>query len=112
MKYFELCEKSRLLAKEIMEDDLFKELVECKKTIDRIYQKEIEAFKTSEIKFDEVKKYGTYHPDYQKYKKAFMDAKNQLFGLDLVKRYKELERMFQKKLETISDTIKQSIKRN
>jgi hypothetical protein len=39
-----------------------------------------------------------------------MDAKNQLFGLDLVKRYKELERMFQKKLETISDTIKQSIK--
>ena len=110
MKYFELCEKSRLLAKEIMEDDLFKELVECKKTIDRIYQKEIEVFKTSEIKFDEVKKYGTYHPDYQKYKKAFMDAKNQLFGLDLGKRYKELERMFQKKLETISDTIKQSIK--
>ena len=110
MKYFELCEKSRMLAKTLMNDEVFKELVSCKKTIDEKYQIEIQNFKKYEMKFTEVREYGKYHPDYQKYKDAFCDAKDTLFGLPLVKRYKELERLFQQKLDSISDELKRSIR--
>lgn len=110
MKYFELCEMSRLVAKELMESELFQELMACKKEIDCLYQKEIFDFKKYEAKYEEVKEYGKYHPDYNKYKDAFLKAKDTLFGLDLVKRYKELERKFQIELQLVSEEIKKSIK--
>ena len=65
----------------------------------------------SEEKYLEVKEYGKYHPDYRKYAQSFCEAKDKLFGLPLVQRYKELERLFQEKLNEVAEEIKESIKR-
>ena len=110
MKYFKLCEYSEELAKELMNSDIFQELLRCKEEINLKYQKEMANFKKMEEKYLEVKSYGKYHPDYQKYAKAFCDAKDLLFSLPVVKRYKELERLFQEKLNEVVDIIKESIK--
>ena len=110
MQYFNLCELARNLAKELMDEELFRELMDCKKSIDQNCQEEIRIFKQTEAKYLEAKEYGIYHPDFKKYKDAFLIAKDNLFSQPLVKKYKELERLFQAKLVEVSDTIKRSIR--
>lgn len=95
-----------------MDSPEFVELLALKKEIDVECADIIENFKTQEVKFTEVKQYGKYHPDYQKYKSAFMDAKNALFGNEKVKRYKELERLIINTLDEVSNKLVDAIKKN
>ena len=112
MRYFELCEKSEKFANEIMETQEFKELLFLKERISKEIPEILEEFNKAKEKYDEVMEYGSYHPDYRNAKLRLVKAKETLYTNDLVKRYKELERNIQEKLDKASKEILKAISNN
>ena len=112
MRYFELCEKSEKFANEIMETIEFKELLELKDRISKEIPELLEEFNQAKNKYDEVSEYATYHPDYRSSKLRLVNAKEALYTNELVKRYKELERSIQEKLDFASKEILKAISNN
>jgi len=86
-----------------------KRLKELNQEIKNNYSQLISDFKTAEAKFNEAKKYGKYHPDYEFYHQKYLLAKDQLFKQPLVSEYKILERNFSRDLEEIGKAIKKEI---
>ena len=112
MRYFELCEKSERFANEIMETLEFKELLLLKDRISKEIPELLEEFDIAKSKYDEVMEYGTFHPDYRSSKLRLVKAKENLYTNELVKRYKELERSIQEKLDSASKEILKAISNN
>jgi cell fate (sporulation/competence/biofilm development) regulator YlbF (YheA/YmcA/DUF963 family) len=112
MRYFELCEKSEKFANDIMESNDFKELLLLKDRISKEIPELLEEFNKAKIKYDEVMEYGVYHPDYKASKLRLVKAKEVLYTNELVKRYKELERSIQEKLDLASKEIVKAISNN
>ena len=112
MRYFELCEKSEKFANEIMETQEFKELLLLKERISKEIPEILEEFNKAKEEYDEVMEYGAYHPDYRNTKLRLVKAKEALYTNVLVKRYKELERYFQERLDLASKEILKAISNN
>lgn len=110
MRYFELCDKSVAFANEIIKSPEFVELLKIKEEITTTIPLIVEEFNTAKEKYDEVNKYGTYHPDYQKVKLRLIKAKEALYRNELVKKYKELERKIQQMLNDASKEIVKALK--
>lgn len=53
-------------------------------------------------KYTDAKKYGEYHPDLSKIQNEFSKAKEELYNIDEIKRYKACEKNLQKVLDQIS----------
>ena len=112
MRYFELCDKSVSFANEVMESAEFKELLEIKEAISKTIPELVENFKKAKEKYEEVQKYGTYHPDYRNVKLELVKAKEALYTNSLVIRYKELEKKIQEKLNVAANEIAKAISIN
>ena len=69
----------------------------------------VERFKKANAQYDEVKKYGGYHPDLKNVQRGFSEAKKTLYEHPIVAEYKQLEQLLQKQLDHISATIATSI---
>jgi cell fate (sporulation/competence/biofilm development) regulator YlbF (YheA/YmcA/DUF963 family) len=89
----------------------FKRILELKKMISLSTEIEdlISEFKTLKTKYEEVIKYGKYHPDLKKVQNDFSIAKSQLYNNEIVKEYKNLEKEIQKKLDYVSESIAKSV---
>ena len=112
MRYFELCDKSVAFAKEIMETEDFKELIRVKNELQASYPELLNRFNKAKEKYEEVSQYSTYHPDYRKVKLELVSAKEALYTNELVKKYKELEKKIQEKLNEASQEIVKAISNN
>lgn len=112
MRYFELCDKSLAFAQEIMETSEFKELLELKDKINNDASHLVEEFNRCKLKYEEVSKYSMYHPDYKKTQLSLVKAKEALYTNPLVKRYKELEKIIQEKLNDVAHEIAKTISAN
>ena len=112
MRYFELCEKSSLFAKEIMASDEFLELLKIKEEISIKIPNLLEDFKKAKEKYEEVSVYSTYHPDYKKVKLELVQAKEALYTNELVIAYKKCEKLIQEKMNEASLEILKSISNN
>lgn len=112
MRYFELCDKSVLFAKEVMESPEFKELILVKEEISRTIPDLLENFKKAKENYEEVSKYSTYHPDYRSTKLKLISAKEALYTNELVLKYKELEKIIQTKLNDAALEIVKAISIN
>ena len=112
MRYFELCEKSERVAKEIMETPDFLELLSLKERISNEIGDLVLNFNKAKENYDEVVKYSSYHPDLKKRQLELVKAKEALYTNELVKRYKEIERKIQKELNDVAQKIAASISSN
>ena len=112
MRYFELCEKSSLLAKEIMSSSEFTELIRLKEEISKQIPDLLERFKKAKEKYEEVSLYSEYHPDYKKVKLELVKAKEALYTNELVIAYKKCEKLIQEKMNEASQEILKSISNN
>ena len=92
--------------KDIKDLDEYKKLKELEEYINLNYDQEIKDFKNNELKLEEVKKYGKYHPDYEKVLKSFLESKEKLYNIKEVIEYKRLERIINQKLDDISKEVK------
>ena len=112
MRYFELCEKSSLFAKEIIDSSEFVELLRLKEEISNNIPDLLENFKKAKEMYEQVSQYSTYHPDYKKVKMELVKAKEVLYTNPLVIEYKRYERLIQEKMVKASKEILNAISNN
>lgn len=99
------------LVDEIRSEKSYKRLIELRNLIDRDVelQELIEEFNKIKIKYEEVAKYGKYHPDLKKVQLELSKVKETLYSNDIIKEYKKLEKDMQKILDNISSEIAKSV---
>jgi len=99
------------LVDEIKDSKEYKKLLELKVVIAKTeeIQNLISNFNKLNNQYNEVAKYGKYHPDLKKVQKEFSIAKDLLYNNEVVKEYRRLEKFIQKKLDEISRSLAESI---
>jgi len=99
------------LIDDIKQSDVYKQLVDLNRIIKESteIQEKQQAFLKLRNKYEAVKKYGKYHPDLERVQNEFSKAKETLYNIDEVKRYKKNEKELQKVLDQISIQLGQSV---
>lgn len=110
MYYFKLCDDAHNIAKEIMDSNEFKELMNVKAEINKNIPNLLEKFKIAKDKYALVSKYGNYHPDYKKALIELKEVKEELYTNPLVIKYKELEKKIQEKLNEVANELSEVLK--
>ena len=107
----EIIEKTYDLVEELKQKKEYIRLLELHKKIqsDSTIQTLINTFVKYNKKYEEVTKYGKYHPDLKKVQLEFAKAKEDLYTNETVKEYKTLENQIQKDLNIISKELATSI---
>jgi cell fate (sporulation/competence/biofilm development) regulator YlbF (YheA/YmcA/DUF963 family) len=72
-------------------------------------QATIRAFNRLKVRYDEVERFGKYHPDYHCIHEQLYDLKRLLNQIPAVKRFKEAEEKLDEILYMISQTIAHSV---
>ena len=67
------------------------------------------SFNKIKIKYDEVSKYGKYHPDLKTVQLELSSKKEEVFTNETIKEYKKLEKDLQNRLDHISKEIANSV---
>jgi cell fate (sporulation/competence/biofilm development) regulator YlbF (YheA/YmcA/DUF963 family) len=67
------------------------------------------SFNKIKVKYDEVAKYGKYHPDLKKVQLELAATKEKVFTNEIISEYKQLEKEMQKRLDYISSSIAKSV---
>lgn len=99
------------LIDDIKQSDVYLQLVDLNMTIKESaeIQEKQRLFLKLRDKYEDVKKYGKYHPDLKRIQHEFSIAKEALYNIDEVKRYKQNEKELQKVLDQISIELGQSV---
>lgn len=107
----DIIEKTYDLVDEIKAKKSYVRLLELSKIIksDLNIHELIENFQRLNRKFEEVSKYGKYHPDLKQVQKDFSKSKEALYTNVIIKEYKDLENSLQHDLNTISMELALSI---
>ncbi len=66
-------------------------------------------FNNYKEKYQEVQKYGKYHPNLKEVQLAFSKAKTSLYSHKVIQEYKQLEKQIQSLLDRISTEIAEAI---
>lgn len=93
------------LADALKENKEYKELIELKELINDKYKDELKKYKDSFKKFDFAYKMKDYYPDFKKVSLLYQECKKDLFEKEEVKRYFELEKIVNDKLNIIAKEL-------
>lgn len=99
------------LVDEIKDTEEYKRLLELKTLIetDPALQELVLQYQKTSEKYEDVKKYGTHHPDLKRVQATFSKQKQILYTHPVVREYKSLEKQIQSTLDLISKTVATSI---
>ena len=99
------------LVDEIKSKEEYIRLLELKKFLenDPFIINLLNEFNKCKIKFEEVSKYGKYHPDLKQVQIELAKIKTEVFTNEIISEYKLLEKHIQKILDDISRQIAQSV---
>lgn len=99
------------LVDEIKSKEEYTRLLELKKVMDSdpYIIKLLDDFKNSKKKFEEVSKYGKFHPDLKKVQLELSEIKTQVYTNKTIMEYKRLEKELQKILDNTSREIAESV---
>jgi len=102
------------LVDEIKSKEEYIRLLELKKIMDNdpYIIDLLDTFNKSKIKFEEVSKYGKYHPDLKKVQLELAEIKTEVFTNNVIMEYKKLEKELQKILDDTSREIAQGVSPN
>ncbi|MFP7494202.1 YlbF family regulator [Terribacillus saccharophilus] len=114
MEFVELLEKSERLGKMIRESDVMKAYGSAQ---DKLYQDKgtkakIDAFTAIKEQYEEVQRFGRYHPDYSFIMKEIRSKKREMDMDANVAAFKIAERNLQKLLDDISATLAATVSKN
>ncbi len=107
----QILEKVYDVVDEMKNSDAYKRLMELKQLMEQSPEVQAKAalFQKQYERYEEVKRYGKFHPDLKTTQKVFQEAKIALYEDLFVSEYKQLEQTIQKELDTISKTIATTI---
>lgn len=108
---FELLEHVEQFAQQLKKSDQFQHYVECKYRLDNDQQAQllIKQFIKEKDLYDDVQRFGRYHPDYYTITKSVREAKREMDMHETVAAYKKAERQLQDLLDEISSIIGKSV---
>lgn len=107
----EIIECTYELVDELKSSTEYKRLLELKTVMeeDPLIIQLVEEFRKWNTTYEDVRKYGKYHPDLKRTQIAFSNAKKALYEHPVVAEYKRLEQNLQQLLDHISSAIATSI---
>jgi cell fate (sporulation/competence/biofilm development) regulator YlbF (YheA/YmcA/DUF963 family) len=102
------------LVDEIKSKEEYIELLELKKVMDSdpYIIDLLDRFNKSKNKFEEVSKYGKYHPDLKQVQLDLAEVKTEVFTNKIIQKYKKMEKELQKILDEASRQIAQGVSPN
>ncbi|UJL47832.1 YlbF family regulator [Virgibacillus sp. NKC19-16] len=107
MEYVDILDRSELLGKMVLDSDVMKAYNNSQKELneDNEAQKLIKKFKDIKSHYDDVQRFGRYHPDYNEIMKQVRASKREMDMNDKVASFKIAERNLQKLLDEISEYV-------
>lgn len=111
MEYVSILDDAEALGKIVYQSDVMKDYLE-KKTIleeDKEAQKLIKAFNDIKDHYEDVQRFGRYHPDYHTIMKKVRSTKRAMDMHESVAAFKVAERDLQGLLDEISEYIAHSV---
>jgi cell fate (sporulation/competence/biofilm development) regulator YlbF (YheA/YmcA/DUF963 family) len=107
-------EMSEELARNILRSDLGLIYIKNKMAMesDRDAQKKIWIFLQEKEKFEEINKYGKYHPEYKEQSKKVRALKREMDMHPLIAAFKKAETEFEAMLEEVSRIIGHTVSKN
>lgn len=98
----------------ILQSDVYAEFVAARNAMnaDPSAQKQYDAFMKNKVKYDEVMRFGKYHPDYQTVTKATRKTKRAYEMVESVMHYKQKEVELQNLVDEVITIIATSVSDN
>ncbi|GAE29125.1 YlbF family regulator [Halalkalibacter hemicellulosilyticus] len=111
MSTIELLDGADELAKAVIESDVYHEYIEAKQKLEKDVeaQKRISAFNHMKDQYEDVQRFGKYHPDYDEISANIRKAKRAVDLTDTVVEFKKAERELESLLNEISGIIAHSV---
>lgn len=107
MEYVDILDRSEQLGKMVLDSDVMIAYNNSQKELkeDREAQRLIKTFKDIKDNYDDVQRFGRYHPDYSQIMKQVRASKREMDMNDKVASFKIAERNLQKLLDEISEYV-------
>ncbi|RYG74059.1 YlbF family regulator [Lentibacillus lipolyticus] len=111
MEYAEILDHSELVSEMILQSDVMESYEQARKSMDedKEAQRLIRAFNDIKEQYEEVQRFGRYHPDYNEIMKKVRSSKREMDMNDKVAAFKVAERNLQKMLDEVSEYIAFSV---
>lgn len=111
LEYVDVLDRSEQLGAMIMQSDVMKAYVGSQKQLneDKKAQQLISAFINIKIHYEDVQRFGRYHPDYNEIMKDVRSTKREMDMNDKVAAFKVAERNLQRLLDEISENVARSV---
>lgn len=111
LEYVEILDRAEKLGQMILQSEVVKDYKEAKKSLqrDKEAQKLIQDFINIKDDYEDVQRFGRYHPDYNDIMKNVRSTKRKMDLNDKVATYKVCERQLQNLLDTISEQLAKSV---
>lgn len=111
LEYVELLDETDKLIDYIIDSEIMENYLKTYHQLqeDEEAQRLIKAFNKSKENYEEVERFGRYHPDYQEIMKAVRSSKRQMDLHPSVVQFKRAERELQSFLDTISEILAHSV---
>ncbi|MFC4184551.1 YlbF family regulator [Saccharococcus thermophilus] len=111
LERIEILDKAEALAKMIVQSEVAEEYRRCLRRLkeDRAAQDIIARFAKAKERYEEVQRFGKYHPDYHNVIKEVRDAKRELDFHETIAAFKKAENNVQELLDEISVLIGKAV---
>ncbi|MFD2656244.1 YlbF family regulator [Gracilibacillus thailandensis] len=111
MEIVDILDKSEALGQMVLESDVMQDFYKAKEVMeqDERAQELITSFNQIKQSYDEVERFGRYHPDYSKIMKEIRVAKREMDMHESIAAYKMAETNLQKFLDEISQLVAFSV---
>lgn len=111
LEYVEILDYSEKLGKMVLDSEVMEDYNKSRIALDSDQEAQalIKAFNDMKIHYDDIQRFGRYHPDYNEIMKKVRSTKREMDMNDKVATFKIAERNLQKLLDEISLSVAQSV---
>ncbi|MEN2766561.1 YlbF family regulator [Ornithinibacillus xuwenensis] len=111
LEYVDILDRSEMLGRMVLNSEVFEAYQEAKLALDNDSEAQqlINDFNAVKDQYEDVQRFGRYHPDYSEIMKLVRTRKREMDLNDKVAAYKIAERKFQAMLDEISQYIAFSV---
>lgn len=107
LEYVEILDRSEALGKKILQSDVMKSYYNARNAVNqnKESQRLIKAFTDIKVHYEDVQRFGSYHPDYNEIMKNVRRVKREMDMNAEVARFKVAERNLQRLLDDVCEYI-------
>src|SRR5699024_4050071 len=111
MEYADILDRAELLGGMVLQSNVYEDYYDARKAMeeDEEAQQLIKAFNDTKSHYEDVQRFGRYHPDYNQIMKQVRSTKRAMDMHEKVASYKIAERNLQKLLDEISQYVAESV---